>query len=77
MHIAKCVFINFLKGKTMKKTLSIIAIAASLITSSQAIAKDGIYAGADLVTSNAKFSTKKIRIKGEIKPKPAAAGSAN
>ncbi len=55
MHIAKCVFINFLKGKTMKKTLSIIAIAASLITSSQAIAKDGIYAGADLVTSNAKF----------------------
>jgi hypothetical protein len=29
------------------------------------------------VTSNAKFSTKKIRIKGEIKPKPATAGSAN
>lgn len=55
MHIAKCVFINFLKEKTMKKTLSIIAIAASLVTSSQAIAKDGIYAGADLVTSNAKF----------------------
>jgi opacity protein-like surface antigen len=39
----------------MKKTLSIIAIAASLVTSFQANAKDGVYVGADLITSNAKF----------------------
>ncbi len=39
----------------MKKTLSLIAIASSLIFSSQANAKDGLYAGADLVLSNAKY----------------------
>lgn len=39
----------------MKKTLSLVAVAASLIFLSQANAKDGVYVGADLVTSNAKF----------------------
>lgn len=39
----------------MKKTLSLIAIASSLILSSQANAKDGFYAGADLLLSNAKY----------------------
>jgi len=39
----------------MKKTLSLIAIAGSLIFSSQANAKDGFYAGADLIFSNAKY----------------------
>lgn len=39
----------------MKKTLSLVAIATSLIFSSQANAKDGVYVGADLVTSNAEW----------------------
>lgn len=39
----------------MKKTLSLIAIASSLLLTSQASAKDGFYVGADLVLSNAKY----------------------
>ena len=36
----------------MKKTLSLAAVAASLIFSSQANAKDGLYLGADLLFAN-------------------------
>ncbi len=39
----------------MKKTLSVIAVAAALFSSFQANAKDGLYVGADLVTSNAEW----------------------
>ncbi len=39
----------------MKKTLSLIAVASALIFSSQANAKDGVYVGADLLTSNAEW----------------------
>ena len=39
----------------MKKTLSAIAVAAALFSSFQANAKDGVYVGADLVTSNAEW----------------------
>lgn len=38
----------------MKKTLSLIAIASSLLLTSQANAKDSFYAGADVLWANAK-----------------------
>lgn len=39
----------------MKKTLSFITAISSLFISSQTFAKEGVYVGADLVTSNAQY----------------------
>ena len=39
----------------MKKTLSFITVISSLFISSQTFAKEGVYVGADFVTSNAQY----------------------